>query len=178
MTVTVNPSPTITVTVDSSDRIIAGQQVQLIANGTGITYQWFPSTGLSCSDCSSPVGTPVRTTTYIVTTIDQNGCQGYDTITIYVEDIITLYVPNAFTPYNQGGRNQIFNAYGIGVHEFEFYIFNRWGEIVFETNDLTKGWNGSFKGRQVQDDVYVWLAKATSITGKSISKTGTVTVVN
>jgi gliding motility-associated-like protein len=119
----------------------------------------------------------LKTTTYIVTTTDANGCVNRDTVTIHVDDILTLYVPSAFTPFNYNVKNNIFYAYGTGIWQFEFYIFDRWGALVFETNDPLIGWDGTYKGQMAVQDTYVWIAKASSITGKSISKTGAVTVV-
>jgi gliding motility-associated-like protein len=173
VTVTVHPIPFVDAGRDTS--ILAGSEAHLIATSTG-SINWYPPSGLSCTTCFNPIASPLHTTTYIVTTVDANGCRNRDTVVIYVEDIITLYVPNAFTPYHDG-RNQVFYAFGIGIYDFDFYIFNRWGELIFETHDTEKGWDGSYKGKMVQDDVYVWLAKAKSITGKSINRTGSVTIV-
>jgi gliding motility-associated-like protein len=94
-----------------------------------------------------------------------------------------LYVPNAFTP--QGGfgdgLNEIFYAYGTNIIDFKMSIFNRWGQKLFETVDIHKGWNGVYKGNLVQMDVYVWKAEVSveesSGVFKDYTKTGTVTVV-
>jgi hypothetical protein len=177
--VTVAPSPTVTAMVDSPN-VIAGAEVHLSSVGTGVKYSWFPVTGLSCATCENTSVTPLHTTQYVVTTVDSFGCRTSDTVLVNVEDVITLYVPNAFTPYyadNIKGRNPMFYAYGIGVHDFDFYIFTRWGEKIFESHDIYKGWDGSYKGDMVSDDTYVWVVKGRSITGKSISRTGTVTIV-
>ena len=131
---------------------------------------------LSCATCTNPVASPVQTTTYIVTTTDFFGCRSRDTLVVEVDDILTLYVPSAFSPNNVDLNNDIFYAYGVGINQFEFYIFDRWGTMIFESKDPAVGWDGSFKGQMVQQDVYVYLAKATSITGKSLTKTGSVTV--
>jgi len=175
MTIIVHPIPTVDAGKDTT--VMAGTEVQLHATGTGSSYQWNPPTGLSCIFCLDPVVSPLNTTSYIVITTDPFGCRSQDTVVINVEDILTLYVPNSFTPSNDDLKNDVFYAYGVGIYTFEFYIFDRWGNKVFETHDPYTGWNGSFKGILVQEDVYVWLAKANSITGKTISRTGTVTVV-
>ncbi len=174
-TVTVHPAPMVVASADTS--IIAGYSAQLTSVGTGLTYNWSPSTWLSCSACPNPLATPLRNTLYVVTTMDAYGCVSTDTVLIKVEDILTLYVPTAFTPYNYDEHNNIFFAYGVGIWQFEFYIFDRWGTKIFESTDPYVGWDGTYKGQMVQQDVYVWLAKAVSITGKSITKTGPVTVV-
>jgi gliding motility-associated-like protein len=174
VTVTVHSIPLVTACPDTT--ILAGVSVQLTSSGNG-TRTWSPDTWLTPVSGSDPIATPWLTTTYIVTTVDSNGCRNADTVTIYVDDILTLYVPTAFTPFTYSNNNSVFYAYGVGVWEFEFYIFDRWGTLMFKTNDIYTGWDGTYNGKMVQSDVYVWLAKARSITGKSITKTGPVTVV-
>jgi gliding motility-associated-like protein len=90
---------------------------------------------------------------YIVTNAD--GCLDSVYITIVVEEQSTVYVPNTFTP-NGSGNNEIFFAYGTNVTEFEMIIFDRWGNLIFQSNDITKGWDGTYKNNPCQEDVYVW----------------------
>jgi gliding motility-associated-like protein len=177
LTIVVHPIPPIDAGRDTT--IMAGSNAYLLAQGGSAyqTFQWYPENSLSCNICPNPTAFPMTTTTYLVKTVDEWGCYNLDTVTVYVEDCLTLYVPNAFTPTPRDPANNIFYAYGACIYKFEFYIFNRWGEKVFETNNQYVGWNGMFKGSPVQEDVYVWLAKAQSVTGITISKTGTVTVL-
>jgi gliding motility-associated-like protein len=89
----------------------------------------------------------------------------------------TLYLPNAFTP-DRDGSNDTFGAVGINVEKYELKIFNRWGELLFESNDINHKWDGTHKGSLVQDGVYVYTFYAKELTtGKNISKTGTVTLL-
>jgi gliding motility-associated-like protein len=76
-------------------------------------------------------------------------------ITITVEEQSTLYVPNAFTP-NSSGNNDQFFAYGTNVTDFQMYVFDRWGNLIYSSNDMTKGWDGTYKNNPCQEDVYVW----------------------
>ena len=94
-----------------------------------------------------------------------------------VEEIFSFYIPASFSK-NPASINRIFRAYGVGVKDFEFYVFNRWGDVVFQTTDLEKGWDGLIDGAPASDDVYVYFAKAYSASGKSISKSGTVTIID
>jgi len=175
VTVTVYPIPTVSAGSDTT--IQAGTSVTLHGSGTGITLKWYYSPTLSCLSCADPVADPMITTAYVITTVNNYGCRVTDTVVVNIEDILTLFVPSAFTPRNHDDKNNIFYAYGVGIYRFEFYIFNRWGQQIFESHDQYVGWDGTYLGVPAQQDVYVWLAKATSITGKSISKTGTVTIV-
>lgn len=90
---------------------------------------------------------------YVVTNAD--GCTDTMFITILVEEQSTVYVPNTFTP-NESGNNDVFYAYGTNVEAFEMYIFDRWGNLIFQTNDILKGWDGTYKNNPCQEDVYVW----------------------
>jgi len=97
--------------------------------------------------------------------------------TIEFERPTTIYLPNAFTPDHDGSNDQ-FGAVGINVEEYQLKIFNRWGELIFESSDIAYKWDGSHKGQPVPDGVYVYTLVAKElVTGKRISKTGTVTVL-
>jgi len=181
-TVTVHPVPpifvgTIPPLVGTDTTILAGDTLVLTASGGGISYNWWPETGLNCTTCPQINATPLITTLYYVSATDQYGCRSTDSILVRVDDVLTLYIPSAFTPDDLNSNNTTFYAYGIGIHTFEFYVFDRWGNKVFESTSPYVGWDGTYKGQKVQQDVYVYLAKAKSITGKSITKTGAVTVV-
>jgi gliding motility-associated-like protein len=90
-----------------------------------------------------------------------------------------LYFPNAFTP-NGNDLNECFGAvYDCEFEFYHFYIYNRWGELLFETNNPTVCWDGSYKGKAVTSDVYVWILEYKSIYDKNvIAKKGIVTVIN
>jgi gliding motility-associated-like protein len=66
-----------------------------------------------------------------------------------------FWIPNAFTP-NGNGLNDVFKPKLLGVHDYSFLIFDRWGEKIFETNNMEAGWNGFFKGRLCTNDVFVY----------------------
>ncbi len=131
-----------------------GDEVQLTASSpqTG-TFVWSPSETLTCAACISPVAEPNRETVYTVTMTDQNGCQSSDIVSIFYD--ITIYVPNTFTP-DQDEFNQTFMMYGGNIKEFHMMIFDRWGELIFETYDMKYGWDGTYNGLICQDGTYIW----------------------
>ena len=96
---------------------------------------------------------------YLITVyvISNSGCEG-DTATLWVDidecSFNGLYVPNAFTP-NGDGENDRFTAVGENIEELELFIFNRWGELIYESHYM-EPWDGRYKGEIVQQDVYVW----------------------
>ncbi|TAL59319.1 MAG: T9SS type B sorting domain-containing protein [Bacteroidetes bacterium] len=97
---------------------------------------------------------------YCITLVIKNPsglCADSITKCLKVEAPSTFYIPNTFTP-NYDGLNEIFMGYGTYIKEFHMYIFDRWGNLIFESNDLYKGWNGAVNnsGDIVQEDVYVW----------------------
>ncbi|MEW6469817.1 MAG: gliding motility-associated C-terminal domain-containing protein [Bacteroidota bacterium] len=87
-----------------------------------------------------------------------------------------LYVPNAFTP-NGDGINDLFGAKGDGIIEYSIQIFNRWGELVFESSDINKQWDGTYKGQIAETGAYAYSITAYGEKTNRISKSGTVTLI-
>jgi len=94
--------------------------------------------------------------TYHVTVTDIDGCVGYDEVEIIKECPANLWVPNVFTP-NGDDKNEIFNAVGDNLTSFTLKVFNRWGNLLFETNSIDNGWDGTYQGSQVSSGTYVYL---------------------
>lgn len=148
-----------------------------------ITYEWVPSTGLSCTDCPNPTAMPVNTTTYIVTIIDENGCTATDEITIEVIKNRPIYIPNAFSP-NFDGQNDGFTIYsGPAAANIQILrIYNRWGALVFEAkdiplNDPNLGWNGIFKGKEMDSGVFAFYALVEFVDAEVVLYEGDLTLV-
>ena len=89
----------------------------------------------------------------------EEGCQDTAIVTIGIFEELIYYIPNAFTP--DGDKfNQLFQPIftkGYDPDSFTMAIFNRWGEIIFETSDTKVGWDGTYCGQIVQDGIYTWL---------------------
>jgi gliding motility-associated-like protein len=145
------PNPTI----DAGTEIIAvfGEQVQLISTSNSVgNYVWSPSENLTCISCSNPIANPNKNYIYSVNFTDINGCKASDNVKIIYNGL--LYVPNSFTP--DGSINKVFKAEGNNIKTFELTIFNRWGELVFLSNSVNEGWDGTCKGIKCQDGTYIW----------------------
>jgi gliding motility-associated-like protein len=151
-----------------------GTQVVLNPSTNGVSFWWTPPTGLDCDTCLNPTVTATETATYYLTVQGANGCFSYDTITIFFDGII--YVPNSFSP-DGNGVNDIFYAYGKDIIEFEMFIFDRWGEKIFYTDDMRIGWDGVYKGDLSKNDVYVWKIKYMDIQGTEGTMYGTATLL-
>jgi gliding motility-associated-like protein len=175
-----------TLQIDASPEnstIDLGDSIQLNAIG-GDSYSWNPSTGLSCSDCPDPLAAPTENTTYIVTGTDANGCSGSDTvfITVLPEPVkcADVYVPTVFSPNGNGNAaNKMICVYGGCITEINFEIYNRWGEKVFETNDVTLSecWDGTFKGKPLNSGSFVYKLIVTLTTNETIEKSGNIVLI-
>jgi gliding motility-associated-like protein len=117
---------------------------------------------------------------YLTTLIVKNQYGCYDTAQrlVVIEPNFVIYVPNAFTP-NGDGINDIFYAKGYYLDKFEMNIFDRWGELVFTSNDIHKGWDGNVKGKGVvsENTVYVWKITTVDTQKRRKELTGHVTLI-
>ena len=97
---------------------------------------------------------------------------------IDVKPAYVIYIPNAFTP-NADGLNDGFGAKGVGIEKFEMQVFDRWGHIIFQTDDITKTWDGTVKGTEepIKEDVYVWKAQVQDVFHKNHDLVGHVTIL-
>jgi gliding motility-associated-like protein len=156
-----------------------GDTLQLFASGAE-SYSWTPTQGLSCADCSNPLASPTETTTYVVTGSNANGCVSSDTITIAVDteiDIICneVFIPSIFSPNGKGPQvNESFCVLSDCVEQFKLVIHNRWGEKVFETENINACWDGTFKGVEVGSGVYAYNVFLKQLDGEVVNKVGTV----
>lgn len=122
------------------------------------TYVWNPPTNLSSPTGHTVTATVEETSTYEVT-VSQGVCSAKTSVTIYTREFVCgdvyIFVPNAFSP-NGDNVNDVLYVRGENLYEIDFKIFDRWGELVFETVDQSVGWDGTFKGEKVDPDVYVY----------------------
>jgi gliding motility-associated-like protein len=96
---------------------------------------------------------------------------------VSVEKPYALYAPNAFSP-DSDGINDFFKISGQGILDFQIEIYNRWGQMVYKSDDLSKGWNGTFKGENLPTGSYVYKIKTIKNgNGEELVKTGTVALV-
>jgi gliding motility-associated-like protein len=97
--------------------------------------------------------------------------------TVSVEKPLRLYAPNAFSP-DGDGINDVFEIKGQGVEEMELEIYNRWGQMVYRSDNLALAWNGEYKGKEAPLGTYVYQVKAVNVSGDiTIAKKGSVVLV-
>ncbi len=169
----VKPSPTANAGEDIA--LSCGSSAQLNATGIG-TYSWIPTEGLSCSNCPNPIVTPSTTIQYCATITSLNGCSNTDCMIVKTD--VEFTIPNAFSP-NNDGHNDLFLIRGWDncIKEFSFVIYDRWGEKVFETNNLNMGWDGTYNGKLMDSAVFVYYVTATLNNGEKITKKGNISFI-
>ena len=170
---TVSPAPLINAGTDV--RVVLGESTPLNAVGSNGTYTWDPPTWLSCPTCLTTIATPEETTTYTITVQDTNGCVSSDDVTVILDYDLVVFVPNIFSP-NGDGNNDILYVRGVGIESINFFIYDRWGEKVFETKSVDKGWDGTFRGKKMNNSVFVYYLKVTFRNGTKIEKKGDITL--
>lgn len=169
--------------IASNDTTVCpGDAIVLSVNHiTGVL--WTPDNFLTCDECSQPLCFPDSSTVYTVSVTDINNCfLGTDTVTVTVGDscniiiLPTMELPSAFSP-NNDGQNDLLRVLGTGIDDIDFSIFNRWGQLVFNTTNKDIGWDGTFNGNKQEVGVYVWRLQGNLVDGTHISKSGNVTLV-
>lgn len=144
---------------------------------------WSDSSSLNCGNCLNPIASPVNDTEYLFTVISNDGCSTSDSVNITVNKIRRVYIPNAFSP-NADGINDFFTIYsGNEVAEISsFRLFNRWGAVLLERtnfppNDPNFGWDGTFKGQELEPGIFVWTARIAFIDGVVIDYSGDIAII-
>lgn len=142
-------------------------------------YSWTPVAGLSNPNISNPQAFIDQTTLYTLTVSD-GLCSGSDTVLIKVYDSICaspfVFIPNAFSP-NKDGNNDKLYVRGPFIESFVFRVYDRWGELVWETTNLTEGWDGTLRGKLLDPDVYDYYLQATCVGGLENIIKGNVTLI-
>jgi gliding motility-associated-like protein len=153
-----------------------GESIQLNAEGAS-AYLWQPPDGLSCTECNSPIASPTVTTQYVVTSISDNGCKASDSVSVFITvPCKGIYFPNAFTP-NGDGRNDTFGAISeLDIPINTFKIYNRWGQLVFESNTFNGQWDGSFQKQPQPIEAYIYYLEL-SCEGKNVLLKGAVMLI-
>lgn len=174
--VVVNPSAVLN--LGPSQTIYPGQSAQLYANGNCSYYNFFPPNGLSATNIKDPVAQPSVTTRYFVEGETEDGCKVKDSVDVIVSQESIIEMSNAFTPGSGTSMNDEYRIILRGEANLNsFKIFNRWGEQVFSTTDINKGWNGQFNGKPQPMGTYIYVVDATTYSGKRFYKQGNLTLV-
>ncbi|MBI4929396.1 MAG: gliding motility-associated C-terminal domain-containing protein [Bacteroidetes bacterium] len=177
-TITVVPQTTVNACCNTT--ITSGNTTTLSASGSG-TYSW--SNGATASIITV---SPTSTTVYYVITTNSWGCSDVDTVIVFVVEPDCgnpekdLFIPNAFSPNNDGENDVLVISYIKGISCIKNYylaIFNRWGENIFETEKISDAWDGKLNGKVFDPAVFTYYCKATTLAGQEAIKKGNITLL-
>ncbi|MCF8255950.1 MAG: PKD domain-containing protein [Flavobacteriales bacterium] len=181
--ITVHPLPTAFFGVNPTTASALNPRFEFTDMSTGaVEWHWAFGDGATLgTQTPSPTYTypsAIDTGTYTVRlmVVNEFGCTDTISYEVIITPHVSIYIPNAFTPDNNA-HNERFTAYGENIVAFGMLIFDRWGEQIFQTADMDEGWDGSYKGAQVESGVYVYRIDWTDINGDEGQRTGQVILV-
>lgn len=175
----------VTAEVTGQDTLTNDETTTLLAtpggNGLVISYEWTPAGSLSDPNSAQTEAYPKEDQVYTVLVTTAEGCIDTAQVAVYYRQSPCekpyIFIPNTFTP-NGDNKNDFFLVRGNDINEIRFIIWNRWGEIVFETNDpATQGWDGTYKGKDLTPDSYAWYVWLTCGNGDIFEDKGNVTLI-
>lgn len=182
-TITVVVIPPLNVDAGPDQNVVINQPVQLSVNGAGTngSYLWSPPDYLSNPAVKDPVATitgGTDTIQYLVKATTEDGCTGYDNVVLYVfETLPDIFVPSAFTP-NGDGLNDRIKPILAGIKSLVYFrIYNRWGNLMYSTNEEGQGWDGIYGGQAQPSGTYVYITHARDYNGKMIERKGTIVLI-
>jgi hypothetical protein len=171
-TVVINVKPEIIAFAGNDTSIVVGQPLQLRGMGSDF-YEWTPSMYLNRSDVANPVVLLNDNYSYQLRAYTAEGCFDLDTINIKVfKTSPDIFVPNAFHP--GASRNNVLRPIPVGITTLDFFqVYNRWGQMVFQTFSAEIGWDGNVGGKAQDAGTYVWVVRGKDYTGKTVVRRGT-----
>jgi gliding motility-associated-like protein len=181
-TITQNISVVVGPTVNAGADISINQGASatlsaVIVGGTGDgEFEWQPFEEVSNFSSQTVTISPDENTLFIVTYQEEGGCLVTDEVNVIVSYVASVGVPSAFSP-NKDGINDVLRVLGEGITKLEFKVFNRYGQLVFESENVDKGWDGLHNEREVNPGVFTYYAKVTYKDGDTEFLKGNVTLV-
>jgi gliding motility-associated-like protein len=176
--------PKIIVFAGNDTNIVAYQPLQFnatVSDSSANVFSWTPSTGLNSTTIYNPIavlGPEIDYVTYIVRATNPLGCYAEDDIKVTVfKTGPDIFMPSAFTP-NGDGRNDNIYPICVGIKQLNFFrIFNRWGQLIFSTSQIGKGWDGRIAGALQGTNNFVYMVQAVDYLGKTIFKKGNLILI-
>ena len=179
-TIVITVLPEVVAFAGRDTTVVVGQPLQLNASG-GISYSWSPSTGLSSTTIPNPVANYTvgsNQIRYRLIARDIANCADTAYLNVRVfQTAPSVFVPTAFTP-NSDGKNDVIKPILAGIKELKYFrIFNRWGQLVFETQQDGVGWDGKVNGQTQGTYVFVWTVSAVDYLNQPYFSKGLVTLI-
>ncbi len=175
--------PPIIVNAGNDTSVVINQPVQFNASSNDTTediFLWSPPDYLNNPNISNPIGvfsSEIDTITYVVKATDAYGCYGTASIKVKVfKTLPDIFVPTGFTPGKP--YNNIFRPIPVGISSLQFFrVYNRWGQLVYSTSQIGRGWDGRLGGKPQDAGSFVWMVQGIDYLGKTISKKGTMVLI-
>jgi PKD repeat protein len=187
----VYPNAQAAFTVTPNEISIPSQPVYCLnLSSNANSYEWDFGDGNFSND-QNPIHYFTEEGIFSITLIANNEYNCPDTMqlvdAVYAKKGGLIDFPNAFTPDPNGGAggsynpnsydNDVFFPIHSGVTEYQLLIYNKWGELLYESNDVNRGWDGFYRGQLCKQDVYVWKVNARFVDGQKFEKAGDVTLL-
>lgn len=183
-TIHVNVRASLSVNAGKDTTVLIDQPLQLnamVSDTRSVSFQWTPETALNNISISNPITSlngSLDNIKYTVTIMDSIGCSASDNLLISLNrNGPDIFMPTGFTP-NADGKNDLLKPTVIGITNlFYFAVYNRWGQQVFYTQEIGKGWDGNFNGAPQAAGAYIFVTEGTDYLGHKISKKGTAVLI-
>lgn len=175
VTILVHPLPEVIAGPDTN--IFIGEPLTLYAKG-GISYVWSPADILLDPNTTQNPRTRIISSTHFqVTVTNRHNCSAIDTVAINVQDKFDLYVPNAFAPQGDVDVNRQVCVNGVGLARVQFSIFNKWGQLVFSSEEIDACWDGYYQGRLQDAQTFGYILEAEDYHGEVYQQKGTIVLI-
>lgn len=171
--VTVNPKPFLYAGRDTVYNF--NEPVFIEAKGSD-SITWIMGEGVVCANCPYTQVYPTRRGCYVAEAVNSFGCKVSDDICIDIIREFSAYIPNSFTP-NNDGINDVFLVYGENILQVSMEIYDRWGARIFYSEDYTVGWDGRYKNEWCPAGVYTYIIKYTGLNKKRYVENGHVSII-
>lgn len=167
--------PKIVAFAGNDTAVVLGQPLQLRGSGAEF-YQWTPSQYLNNPTIINPVAVLNDNFRYIMKAYTIDGCFALDTVQVKVfKTAPDIFVPNAFAPR---GVNRLLRPIPVGIATLSYFrVYNRWGQLIYHTSEVGRGWDGTVTGKDQPGGTYIWHAMGKDYTGKTIVRQGTAILV-
>ncbi|MEP7263905.1 MAG: gliding motility-associated C-terminal domain-containing protein, partial [Bacteroidota bacterium] len=149
-----------------------GEELILDASVAGASYHWQDNSSNAVYTVASPGNYWVE--------ITLDNCSKTDNIYITAASDcdVSLEMPNAFTPNNDGMNDNFFPVKAVGIHKFNLRIYNRWGQNLADTDDIVNGWNGKFKNEYCTSGTYYWIVEYVTIRNENLTIKGSLSLTS
>ncbi len=171
--VQVNPNPTLSAGRDTSFNI---NEPMFIRAETNANLQWISGEGIQCSTCVYSAIKTTRNTCYFALATNEFNCKAEDQVCITITTEYAIYIPNSFTP-NRDGLNEVFKVYGDNLLYVQLEVYDRWGHLIFSSEDLNVAWDGTYLGQDCPVGTYAYKATYKGPDRKEYKRSGNVNLI-